>query len=220
MQIQLVKPGKPWCTVEDVELATGRWVKWFKHRHLCQHCRDIPPIELETTYYAQRQRPGAGRVLRPERLQTARSGSGRARRSLSRARTLGRKRRAPQSPPEATAVRSNRSPGSRSTDSTTGGTRLGARAATATNRGYCGESPGTPLTCRQRTQLGDQQSQRWRRQSNTGSRLLFVGLRSCARELSPLDDQIFRADGFASKPIFQDLAGSCGVASLCGQRAA
>ena len=33
-----LKPRKPWRTVEDVELATARWVDWFNHRRLYEYC--------------------------------------------------------------------------------------------------------------------------------------------------------------------------------------
>jgi putative transposase len=57
---QLVKPGKPWRSIEDVELATARWIDWFNHRRLYEYCGDVPPVELEAAYYAQRRRPAAG----------------------------------------------------------------------------------------------------------------------------------------------------------------
>ncbi|KHS01831.1 transposase, partial [Mycobacterium tuberculosis] len=57
---ELIKPGKPWRSIEDVELAPARWVDWFNHRRLYQYCGDVPPVELEAAYYAQRQRPAAG----------------------------------------------------------------------------------------------------------------------------------------------------------------
>ena len=50
---ELIKPRKPWKTVDDVELATAEWVDWFNHRRLYEYCGDIPPAELETAYYAQ-----------------------------------------------------------------------------------------------------------------------------------------------------------------------
>ena len=50
---ELIKPKKPWRTVDDVEFATAEWVEWFNHRRLHQYCGDIPPTELETAYYAQ-----------------------------------------------------------------------------------------------------------------------------------------------------------------------
>jgi len=31
---ELIKPGKPWRSIEDVELATARWIDWFNHRRL------------------------------------------------------------------------------------------------------------------------------------------------------------------------------------------
>ncbi len=49
---ELIKPRKPWRTVEQVELATAEWVDWFNHRHLHGYCGDMPPIELETAHYA------------------------------------------------------------------------------------------------------------------------------------------------------------------------
>ncbi|KBS74232.1 hypothetical protein X453_01529 [Mycobacterium tuberculosis XTB13-262] len=39
---ELIKPGKPWRSIEDVELATARWVDWFNHRRLYQYCGDVP----------------------------------------------------------------------------------------------------------------------------------------------------------------------------------
>ena len=56
---ELIKPGKPWRTIEDIELATARWVDWFNHRRLYEYCGDVPPAELETAYYAQQTRPAA-----------------------------------------------------------------------------------------------------------------------------------------------------------------
>ncbi|BBX15902.1 putative transposase for insertion sequence element IS986/IS6110 [Mycolicibacterium duvalii] len=56
---ELIKPGKPWRTVEDVELATARWVDWFNHRRLYEYCGDVPPAELEAAYYAQQTRLAA-----------------------------------------------------------------------------------------------------------------------------------------------------------------
>ncbi|MBB3053065.1 transposase InsO family protein [Prauserella isguenensis] len=49
---ELIKPRKPWRTVEQVELATAEWVDWFNHRRLYEHCGDLPPAELEAAHYA------------------------------------------------------------------------------------------------------------------------------------------------------------------------
>lgn len=57
---ELIKPRKPWRTIEEVELATAEWVDWFNRRRVYQYCGDIPPVELETAYYAQHRRPAAG----------------------------------------------------------------------------------------------------------------------------------------------------------------
>jgi putative transposase len=57
---ELIKPRKPWRTIEEVELATGRWINWFNHHRLYEYCGDIPPVDLEAAYYAQHQRPAAG----------------------------------------------------------------------------------------------------------------------------------------------------------------
>ena len=57
---EVIKPRKPWRTIEQVELATAEWVDWFNHRRLYEYCGDIPPVELETAYYAQHWRAAAG----------------------------------------------------------------------------------------------------------------------------------------------------------------
>ena len=57
---ELIKPRKPWHTVEEVEYATAEWVDWFNHHRLYEYCGDIPPVEMETAHYAQIQRPAAG----------------------------------------------------------------------------------------------------------------------------------------------------------------
>ncbi|AFE14499.1 transposase IS6110 [Mycobacterium tuberculosis RGTB423] len=61
---ELIKPGKPWRSIEDVELATARWVDWFNHRRLYQYCGDVPPVELEAAYYAPT--PETSRRLRSQ----------------------------------------------------------------------------------------------------------------------------------------------------------
>jgi len=49
---ELIKPRKPWKTIDQVEYATAEWVDWFNHRRLYQHCDDLPPVEFENLYYA------------------------------------------------------------------------------------------------------------------------------------------------------------------------
>jgi putative transposase len=57
---ELIKPRKPWRSVEEVEYATAEWVDWFNNHRLYEYCGDIPPVEMETAHYAQTQRPAAG----------------------------------------------------------------------------------------------------------------------------------------------------------------
>ncbi|GAA1093522.1 hypothetical protein GCM10009648_35910 [Tsukamurella spumae] len=51
---ELIKPRKPWRTVEQVEYGTTEWVDWFNHQRPYEYCGDIPPAELEAAYYAAR----------------------------------------------------------------------------------------------------------------------------------------------------------------------
>ena len=50
---ELIKPGGPWRTADQVELATLDYVDWFNHRRLFETCGYIPPADLETAYYRQ-----------------------------------------------------------------------------------------------------------------------------------------------------------------------
>jgi putative transposase len=52
---ELIKPRKPWKSVDDVEYATAEWIDWFNHRRLYEYCGDIPPVEAEDLYYARIQ---------------------------------------------------------------------------------------------------------------------------------------------------------------------
>jgi putative transposase len=46
------REGRPWKTVEDLELATLSWVHWHNHDRLHGYLNDIPPAEFEETFYA------------------------------------------------------------------------------------------------------------------------------------------------------------------------
>jgi putative transposase len=50
---EVIRRCGPWKTIDQVEYATCEWVDWFNHRRLLQPIGDIPPAELEQTYYAQ-----------------------------------------------------------------------------------------------------------------------------------------------------------------------
>ena len=47
------REGRPFKTVEDVELATLSWVHWHNHQRLHGYLHDVPPAEFEETFYAQ-----------------------------------------------------------------------------------------------------------------------------------------------------------------------
>ncbi|MDT5050402.1 MAG: vacuolar iron transporter family protein, partial [Mycobacterium sp.] len=40
---ELIRPRKPWRTIEEVELATAEWGDGFNHRRLYEYCGDIRP---------------------------------------------------------------------------------------------------------------------------------------------------------------------------------
>lgn len=48
---ELIKPRGPWRTVDQVEAATLDYVHWFNHHRLLEVNGDLPPVELEQTYY-------------------------------------------------------------------------------------------------------------------------------------------------------------------------
>ncbi|WP_256104046.1 IS3 family transposase [Streptomyces sp. ODS05-4] len=48
---ELIKPGRPWRTLSQVELATAEWIGWYNHRRLHGEIGHIPPVEYETNYY-------------------------------------------------------------------------------------------------------------------------------------------------------------------------
>ena len=41
----------PWRSLDAVEYATLEWVDWFNHRRLLEPIGNVPPAELEATYY-------------------------------------------------------------------------------------------------------------------------------------------------------------------------
>ena len=55
---ELINPNRPWKTVEQVEIATLRYVDWFNSNRLYEENGDIPPVELEQAHYRQ-HRPSA-----------------------------------------------------------------------------------------------------------------------------------------------------------------
>lgn len=59
---ELIVSGRPWRTVEQVELATMDWVWWFNHHRLHQQLGYRTPVEYEaahtgTSHHASRPIP-------------------------------------------------------------------------------------------------------------------------------------------------------------------
>lgn len=52
---ELIYRRGPWRGVDDVELATSRWVHWWNTRRLHSACGHVPPAEYEAAYWATRQ---------------------------------------------------------------------------------------------------------------------------------------------------------------------
>ncbi len=46
------REGRPWKSVDDVELATLGWVHWHNHDRLHGYLDDVPPAEFEEAFYA------------------------------------------------------------------------------------------------------------------------------------------------------------------------
>jgi transposase InsO family protein len=51
---ELIHRRGPWRNVEAVEFATLEWVYWFNHRRLLEPIGNVPPAELEQSYYESR----------------------------------------------------------------------------------------------------------------------------------------------------------------------
>ncbi len=51
---ELIRMKGPWRTLEQVELATARWVDWYNQRRLHSSIGNLPPAEFEAAYYAER----------------------------------------------------------------------------------------------------------------------------------------------------------------------
>lgn len=48
---ELIHPRGPWTGVNDLSIATLKYVDWFNHRRLHGAIGMIPPAEYEATYY-------------------------------------------------------------------------------------------------------------------------------------------------------------------------
>jgi putative transposase len=54
---ELIKPGRPWKTLAQVELATAEWTDWYNHRRLHGEIGHVPPVEYENTHYLTVRKP-------------------------------------------------------------------------------------------------------------------------------------------------------------------
>jgi transposase InsO family protein len=57
---ELIRTGRPWRGLDDVELATLEWVDWYNHRRLHSALGHVPPAEHEHNHYRERQPEPAG----------------------------------------------------------------------------------------------------------------------------------------------------------------
>jgi putative transposase len=48
---EVIRHRGPWRHLEAVEYATLEWVDWFNHRRLLEPIGNVPPAELEASYY-------------------------------------------------------------------------------------------------------------------------------------------------------------------------
>lgn len=50
---EVIRQRGPWRNLEAVEFAVLEWVEWFNNRRLLESIGNVPPAELEATYYDQ-----------------------------------------------------------------------------------------------------------------------------------------------------------------------
>ncbi len=48
---EVIRRRGPWRHIDAVEFATLEWVDWFNHRRLLEPIGNVPPAELEVSYY-------------------------------------------------------------------------------------------------------------------------------------------------------------------------
>lgn len=49
---ELVRNRGPWTCIDDLEIAVAEYIDWYNHRRLHGEIGYLPPVEAETTYYA------------------------------------------------------------------------------------------------------------------------------------------------------------------------
>ncbi|MFE2427797.1 IS3 family transposase [Streptomyces sp. NPDC059373] len=62
---ELIKPGRPWKTLSQVELATAEWIEWYCHRRLHgKKVGHVPPVEYEINHYMESTKPQVTTTIR------------------------------------------------------------------------------------------------------------------------------------------------------------
>jgi len=56
-QTELIHRQGLWRSVEQVELATARWVAWWNRERLHGACGNLPPVEFEAAYWHRQEAP-------------------------------------------------------------------------------------------------------------------------------------------------------------------
>jgi transposase InsO family protein len=54
---ELIRRRGPWRTIEQVELATSKYVWWWNNQRLHSELGYRTPIEIEQAYYAEHESP-------------------------------------------------------------------------------------------------------------------------------------------------------------------
>lgn len=56
---ELIRNRGPWKSIEELEFAVAEYIDWFNHRRLHGQIGHVPPVEIETAYYATHPAPVA-----------------------------------------------------------------------------------------------------------------------------------------------------------------
>ncbi len=54
---EVIHRKSSWRSIDDVEMATLKWVDWFNNRRLLEPIGNIPPAEAEANFYTTLERP-------------------------------------------------------------------------------------------------------------------------------------------------------------------
>jgi transposase InsO family protein len=51
---ELIGREGSWDSVDEVTVATARWIHWYNTTRLHSWCGDVPPLEFEQPYWQRR----------------------------------------------------------------------------------------------------------------------------------------------------------------------